>query len=104
MDHWRRLSRRRNIAAMQGLGLPIAGRRWMRAWLGLGPTDCRSLLLKQGGRTDPRLRLYRRLRQLEREFDRLIKPSSGQLLDRSEEHTSELQSRGHLVCRLLLEK
>src|SRR5690625_6918832 len=27
------------------------------------------------------------------------------LMDRrSEEHTSELQSRGHLVCRLLLEK
>src|SRR5690625_680142 len=25
-------------------------------------------------------------------------------MDRSEEHTSELQSRGHLVCRLLLEK
>src|SRR5690625_6394647 len=25
-------------------------------------------------------------------------------LKRSEEHTSELQSRGHLVCRLLLEK
>src|SRR5437870_8315158 len=24
--------------------------------------------------------------------------------ERSEEHTSELQSRGHLVCRLLLEK
>src|SRR3989449_7943653 len=28
----------------------------------------------------------------------------GQPLDRSEEHTSELQSRLHLVCRLLLEK
>src|SRR5690625_2303646 len=27
-----------------------------------------------------------------------------QPLGRSEEHTSELQSRGHLVCRLLLEK
>src|SRR2546429_7384450 len=27
-----------------------------------------------------------------------------QLLHRSEEHTSELQSRLHLVCRLLLEK
>src|SRR5207253_8273308 len=27
-----------------------------------------------------------------------------QNLGRSEEHTSELQSRGHLVCRLLLEK
>src|SRR5207253_6042256 len=26
------------------------------------------------------------------------------LRNRSEEHTSELQSRGHLVCRLLLEK
>src|SRR5690625_5644742 len=26
------------------------------------------------------------------------------LEERSEEHTSELQSRGHLVCRLLLEK
>src|SRR6266498_1280001 len=30
-------------------------------------------------------------------------PSSA-YLDRSEEHTSELQSRPHLVCRLLLEK
>src|SRR5437660_4419122 len=29
-------------------------------------------------------------------------PRVGQV--RSEEHTSELQSRGHLVCRLLLEK
>src|SRR5437660_7430070 len=28
----------------------------------------------------------------------------GRLRLRSEEHTSELQSRGHLVCRLLLEK
>src|SRR5690625_3372838 len=27
-----------------------------------------------------------------------------QIVWRSEEHTSELQSRGHLVCRLLLEK
>src|SRR5690625_6920980 len=28
----------------------------------------------------------------------------GAIFSRSEEHTSELQSRGHLVCRLLLEK
>src|SRR5690625_6425878 len=27
-----------------------------------------------------------------------------QIITRSEEHTSELQSRGHLVCRLLLDK
>src|SRR5690625_1000322 len=32
--------------------------------------------------------------------DEVLKLSPG----RSEEHTSELQSRGHLVCRLLLEK
>src|SRR5690625_5614182 len=30
--------------------------------------------------------------------------SSKWFIKRSEEHTSELQSRGHLVCRLLLEK
>src|SRR5690625_6919867 len=35
-----------------------------------------------------------------------ITPSAGEQegVIRSEEHTSELQSRGHLVCRLLLEK
>src|SRR5436305_12422455 len=30
--------------------------------------------------------------------------NDGRLTNRSEEHTSELQSRPHLVCRLLLEK
>src|SRR5207253_11454520 len=30
--------------------------------------------------------------------------STASRIRRSEEHTSELQSRGHLVCRLLLEK
>src|SRR5690625_6521500 len=34
----------------------------------------------------------------------LLLPRSGLGHKRSEEHTSELQSRGHLVCRLLLEK
>src|SRR3712207_8737994 len=29
---------------------------------------------------------------------------SGEMMSRSEEHTSELQSRQYLVCRLLLEK
>src|SRR3712207_7217738 len=31
-------------------------------------------------------------------------PAGGGLAQRSEEHTSELQSRQYLVCRLLLEK
>src|SRR5437870_10882159 len=59
-----------------------------------------------------------------REYERVVKFTLGRLVgakgpgvvfivpivsrvnkvDRSEEHTSELQSRGHLVCRLLLEK
>src|SRR5690625_5977308 len=30
--------------------------------------------------------------------------AGSKMLERSEEHTSELQSRGHLVCRLLLKK
>src|SRR5690625_6526741 len=32
------------------------------------------------------------------------RPGAGPTRPRSEEHTSELHSRGHLVCRLLLEK
>src|SRR2546429_7249014 len=36
--------------------------------------------------------------------DRPLGPGREQVLERSEEHTSELQSRLHLVCRLLLEK
>src|SRR5690625_5834568 len=34
----------------------------------------------------------------------IFTPIDFALASRSEEHTSELQSRGHLVCRLLLEK
>src|ERR1039458_896632 len=35
---------------------------------------------------------------------RAMAPTSGRSGSRSEEHTSELQSLRHLVCRLLLEK
>src|SRR5690625_2418721 len=38
------------------------------------------------------------------QVDRLYIIEFNEKLARSEEHTSELQSRGHLVCRLLLEK
>src|SRR5258707_5314481 len=34
----------------------------------------------------------------------LVQHDAAHQLDRSEEHTSELQSRQYLVCRLLLEK
>src|SRR5690625_6449075 len=37
-------------------------------------------------------------------INNLLGEEAEQTVSRSEEHTSELQSRGHLVCRLLLEK
>src|SRR3712207_8432813 len=42
------------------------------------------------------------MRQIEVRGDRAVHPVPGG--SRSEEHTSELQSRQYLVCRLLLEK
>src|SRR3712207_7287544 len=50
----------------------------------------------EGGRAEQNLRSRRQTR--ERVTGRLL------LVVRSEEHTSELQSRQYLVCRLLLEK
>src|SRR5690625_6425774 len=38
------------------------------------------------------------------DFLQFFRRSLVEINARSEEHTSELQSRGHLVCRLLLEK
>src|SRR5439155_18755928 len=51
------------------------------------------------------LRLFRKLPR-GKELEASAREVTGALasLVRSEEHTSELQSRGHLVCRLLLEK
>src|SRR4051794_41751729 len=45
---------------------------------------------------DAYMRLYKKVQDLG--------PGSSAYLHRSEEHTSELQSPVHLVCRLLLEK
>src|SRR5437870_9439627 len=44
----------------------------------------------------------REMERVERDMRTIAERSFG--TSRSEEHTSELQSRGHLVCRLLLEK
>src|SRR5437870_10125246 len=56
----------------------------------------------------PYTTLFRSARQRSRGFrdgpDDLAGNLPGRVGRRSEEHTSELQSRGHLVCRLLLEK
>src|SRR5437870_8076503 len=49
---------------------------------------------------------YTVLKDLAYEYETFIYDSAFSTIRRlrSEEHTSELQSRGHLVCRLLLEK
>src|SRR5437660_7142762 len=57
----------------------------------------------------PYTTLFRSLGHLARSFNGLLNRLSESFnrqrrFMRSEEHTSELQSRGHLVCRLLLEK
>src|SRR5437870_11345635 len=39
-----------------------------------------------------------------REKEKAIRSRFSNRIERSEEHTSELLSRGHLICRLLLEK
>src|SRR5690625_5964923 len=50
------------------------------------------------------LRLKNQLAETSKEGAALVKALTQDMKKRSEEHTSELQSRGHLVCRLLLEK
>src|SRR5690625_2233687 len=47
---------------------------------------------------------FQKLKRLKDDFEVLEKKKKEWKELRSEEHTSELQSRGHLVCRLLLEK
>ena len=50
-----------------------------------------------------KLKIWRRGLEAEKDGD-LAKDAKQLLNKRSEEHTSELQSRTYLVCRLLLEK
>src|SRR3712207_7110202 len=47
---------------------------------------------------------FRRVRGPAQQDRNAVTDSTLELTDRSEEHTSELQSRQYLVCRLLLEK
>src|SRR5690625_7003508 len=81
-----------NAAALKEMGVPVRNRidqgfiPEVRSWL-------------NSPKKSPVLRNAADMSQLADELLYLSRPQS-----RSEEHTSELQSRGHLVCRLLLEK
>src|SRR5439155_9485920 len=61
---------------------------------------------RQGARDDARLTVELGGHAMHRSDERAAPAANdtGTQPARSEEHTSELQSRGHLVCRLLLEK
>src|SRR5690625_4502309 len=63
--------------------------------------DLASVVEKRPDKMDSEMITY-----LEEQIDRYTEeaPDLEKFILRSEEHTSELQSRGHLVCRLLLEK
>src|SRR5690625_4253515 len=76
-----------------GYGFPRAGER-------LGMLDEGVQIMRDAWRTG-RATLDGRYYQVS---DAIVAPRPLQPQGRSEEHTSELQSRGHLVCRLLLEK
>src|SRR3712207_7175067 len=69
--------------------LPIFGRRARRATAHPGRGAQRRRTVRRRGRRPP---------------GRAHRAQPGHQRDRSEEHTSELQSRQYLVCRLLLEK
>src|SRR5438309_9214552 len=61
---------------------------------------------RAGGRAPRRRRGHggRHRQGVLRRHHRSRRPAAGPVMTRSEEHTSELQSQFHLVCRLLLEK
>src|SRR2546422_2976072 len=58
----------------------------------------------QGAATKARRALEEGLQEACQALEAPLAFRRGQANERSEEHTSELQSRLHLVCRLLLEK
>src|SRR5690625_5466100 len=80
------------------------------------PPEERNALLQSAQLLDERMRTIRRggavigleriavMAALNLSHELLRAKSAPPELDRSEEHTSELQSRGQLVCRLLLVK
>src|SRR5947209_16796189 len=106
--------RRDNIilVGFMGAGKSVCGRVLARR-LGRCFVETDDMIVAGEGRSIPEI--FRdagepRFRQLEADTLESLKLKSGEViatgggLPRSEEHTSELQSRQYLVCRLLLEK
>src|SRR5690625_3023940 len=110
-------------AFIQAFGLPLPGGEWLGgatvdndlasiqqetavAWDALEEADAEALLHALQGRLDPIADGSQRPGEADIAANllRALMAARGAGTGRSEEHTSELQSRGHLVCRLLLEQ
>src|SRR5690625_6076425 len=98
----------------------------LREKTGAGMMDCKKALEETNGNIEEAIDYLRKqgVSQAAKKADRIAAEGSAHIevagntavllevncetdfvtKNRSEEHTSELQSRGHLVCRLLLEK
>src|SRR5690625_7020188 len=84
----------REVDAVEGGDIPVAIRQ-AALQVAVGVVEIKMTVSVAG--TQPHERAVVEVRQR----------AAGEVVEarlRSEEHTSELQSRGHLVCRLLLEK
>src|SRR5207249_5667323 len=81
---------------------------YIRPWVDLYKVDLKSFddrhYRQLGGRIEPILESIRRLHEMGLWIEIVTLVIPGFNDSRSEEHTSELQSRFDLVCRLLLEK
>src|SRR5207253_10529724 len=84
--------------------LPISEKEYNEKMLTI-PEGDREMFSKQWAKTKKYYDAYKKKLGDGGMFNIIIDPSKCKgCAERSEEHTSELQSRGHLVCRLLLEK
>src|SRR5271166_6950364 len=104
-------ARRRNVpiigmlSAFAGLLLIICTLFFTLIGVSYGTGDkCMGVALDKPELRDPEIVLYVPDEKLGLNGNFCISIRSSRYFARSEEHTSELQSRGHLVCRLLLEK
>src|SRR5207253_10315926 len=84
------------------LDLPAARR--LEQLVVAGPVGARTPRAVGAGVAVHEVRVHRSYRRLVETETARRRHAQVVVEDRSEEHTSELQSRGHLVCRLLLEK
>src|SRR5690625_3706696 len=86
-----------------GKSMQLVGRN-MSAYVTAPIAGFGALTLKAAGDFEQAMRQVKAVSSATGEEFEALREQAKELGARSEEHTSELQSRGHLVCRLLLEK